>query len=196
VNLIVQRLPCVDSRSSDLLRTDFMDVTLLLDDLLKHMEWADALVWTAVLSSPVAMSDSALRDRLYHVHGTQHGFLQVWSGVAADERPNGFQDTADLARWARQCYSQLRSSVSLLIADTPGAPIPASLVLAAEAGLGPGSGAPSMLDTVLQVVTHGIYHRGQINMRLRELGCMPPLTEYFVWVWQGKPDAPWPVATS
>ena len=30
---------------------------------------------------------------------------------------------------------------------------------------------------------------------LRALGIEPPLTEYFVWVWAGKPEAHWPTAT-
>ena len=54
----------------------------------------------------------------------------------------------------------------------------------------------AMIDTVLQVVLHTTYHRGQINLRLRELGVEPPLTEYFVWTWRGKPAADWPEVIS
>jgi len=36
------------------------------------------------------------------------------------------------------------------------------------------------------------YHRGRINKKLRELGYEPPLTEYFIWVWRGRPKTEWP----
>jgi uncharacterized damage-inducible protein DinB len=173
-----------------------MEITSAFGDLLRYMEWADALVWSAVLASPATASDEALRDRLYHVHDTQHGFLQVWRGVSTEAPPGGFQDAADLGRWARQFYAGLEADASLFGAGRLGEVIPASLVQAAEAGLGRGASTPTIADTVLQVVTHTVYHRGQVNMRLRELGCEPPLTEYFVWVWAGKPGASWPAATS
>ena len=171
---------------------DGMDASSVLDDLIRHMEWADALVWDAVLTSPAARSDAWLRERLGHVHGTQYGFLQVWGGGGADAEPSGgFEDAAAMASWARDGMARLRSAVAALTEDRLGAGIPAELAQAAEAGLGPATGAASMADTVLQVVAHGLYHRGQIVLRLRELGCEPPLTEYFVWVWRGKPPAHW-----
>jgi len=55
--------------------------------------------------------------------------------------------------------------------------------------LGRGAMAPTIGDTVVQVVTHSVNHRRRVNTRLRELGCEPPLTEYTVWVWRGKPTA-------
>ena len=172
-----------------------MELTSSLNDLLSHMEWADALVWTTVLSSPDAASDSKLRNRLFHVHGTQHGFLQVWRGITAEGPPTGFSDTSDLARWARQYYALLGTEELSLIEGRLDEAIPESLVLAAEAGLGPCAMTPTLGDTVLQVVLHTMYHRGQIVTRLRELGCDAPLTEYFVWVWLGKPGPNWPAVT-
>ena len=174
-----------------------MEITSSINDLLSHMEWADALVWTTVLSSPVAASDAALRDRLHHVHGTQHAFLQVWLGITSETPPKGFSETGDLARWARQYYAQLGTTDGAsVIEGRLDEAIPASLIQAAEAGLGPSAITPSMGDTVLQVVMHTMYHRGQIITRLRDLGCDPPLTEYFVWVWLGKPGPNWPAAAS
>ena len=76
------------------------------------------------------------------------------------------------------------------------AAVPDSVVQAATGRLGPGTMAPTVGETVVQVATHSAYHRGQICTRLRELGTEPPLTEYFVWVWHGKPGAEWPAALS
>jgi uncharacterized damage-inducible protein DinB len=166
-----------------------------LTDLLRHMQWADALVWAAVLSSPEATHDADLRDRLYHVHVTQHAFLHVWLGIEGDLHPEGFQDSVALARWARAYYARVPSYASQMTPAGLGDSVPESLLQAAAERLGTGAGTPTMGETVVQVVTHSLHHRGQICTRLRALGVEPPLTEYFVWVWAGKPEAHWPPAT-
>ena len=160
-------------------------------DLMRQMEWADALIWRAVLSYPAAAEDSVLHDRLYHVHVTQHAFLQVWRGVTAEIPLASTLDTASLALWAKGFYVETRPD-RLELEGMLGRSVPDSLLSKAEARLGIGAITPTICDTVLQVVSHSTYHRGQINTRLRELGCDPPLTEYFVWVWRGKPEADWP----
>jgi uncharacterized damage-inducible protein DinB len=47
-------------------------------------------------------------------------------------------------------------------------------------------------ETILQVALHSIYHRGQVNARLRALGQEPPLVDYIAWIWLGRPDPKWP----
>ena len=160
-------------------------------DLLRQLEWADALIWRAILSSPAANEDPILHDRLYHIHVTQHAFLQLWRGVTGEIPPAGTLDTASLALWAKGFHVEARPDKLDLDGATLVRPVPDSLLRKAEARLGIGATTPTICDTVLQVVTHSTYHRGQINARLRELGCEPPLTEYFVWVWRGKPAPDW-----
>jgi uncharacterized damage-inducible protein DinB len=48
-------------------------------------------------------------------------------------------------------------------------------------------------DTMLQVALHSTYHRGQVNLRLRQLGSETPMTDFIAWVWLGKPKAQWTV---
>jgi uncharacterized damage-inducible protein DinB len=50
----------------------------------------------------------------------------------------------------------------------------------------------TMGETLLQVVNHSTYHRGQVNSRLREVGGTPPMTDFIAWVGLGKPEADWP----
>lgn len=50
---------------------------------------------------------------------------------------------------------------------------------------------PSLAETIMQVVTHSAYHRGQLAARLRELGGEPPLVDYIAWIWFGRPGAEW-----
>lgn len=170
-----------------------MTLTATIADLLAHMQWADALIWKTVLASPAAAADAGLRDRLYHVHVTQHAFLQVWRGLIKELPAADALDAESLARWAQAFYAEAMSDTSVFSEDAIGRDVPESLLSKAEARLGSGAATPTIGDTVLQVVTHSTYHRGQISTRLRELGCEPPLTEYFVWVWRGKPKADWPV---
>ena len=170
-----------------------MTLAGMVDDLLRQMEWGDALIWRAVLSSPAAAEDTVLHDRLYHVHVTQHAFLQVWRGVTADIPLANTLDATSLALWAKGFYVETMPDRLELDEATLRRPVPDSLLSKAEARLGIGAITPTICDTVLQVVSHSTYHRGQINTRLRELGCDPPLTEYFVWVWAGKPEADWQI---
>jgi len=41
------------------------------------------------------------------------------------------------------------------------------------------------------VALHSLYHRGQVNARLREVGGTPPLVDYIAWLWFGRPAAEW-----
>jgi uncharacterized damage-inducible protein DinB len=169
----------------------------VIADLMRHMEWADALVWKTVIASPSAATNEVIRDRLHHLHNTQHAFLQVWQKPRQDlPGVNPLDVDIDaLARWARSFYERVVSDESTLNEESLHRRIPDSLLQKAEQGLGPGASLPGIGDTVLQVVLHSAYHRGQINKKLRELGCEPPLTEYFIWVWRGRPRPEWPLET-
>ena len=51
-------------------------------EMARHMAWADSAVWSAVLASPQAESDSKIADTLHHIHQVQHIFVQAWTGAA------------------------------------------------------------------------------------------------------------------
>ena len=54
-----------------------MNLSTLID-LYRHMEWADAAVWTSVLASQNAQKDAKLQGLLYHLHLVQRAFLRTW----------------------------------------------------------------------------------------------------------------------
>jgi hypothetical protein len=56
----------------------------LLLDLYRHMEWADAEVWTAVLAADDGPSDVKIRRYFYHLHMVQRAFLRTWRGEPYD----------------------------------------------------------------------------------------------------------------
>jgi uncharacterized damage-inducible protein DinB len=160
------------------------------------MEWADALIWRTVLGSPAAQADVAMKDLLYHTHVTQHAFVQVWRGRVVELPAAATFDVATLGQWAQAFYAETTTDASWQGGGALRRQVPDSLVEKARARLGPEATLPTIADTVLQVVLHSTYHRGQVSRRLRELGCEPPLTEYFVWVWRGKPAADWQVGSA
>jgi hypothetical protein len=45
--------------------------------LIRHMEWADALIWRPVLSLPSMEHDGWMRHRLHHYHSTQWAYGQL-----------------------------------------------------------------------------------------------------------------------
>ncbi|HYM60635.1 MAG TPA: DinB family protein [Thermoanaerobaculia bacterium] len=161
--------------------------------LFAHMEWADATVWTSVLAEPRTAGDVVLRDRLHHIHLVQRAFLSIWTGTAPEFlEPSSFADLAGLCRWGRDYQPKVKeflASVGEASLDQPMA-LPWTDMIMARIGRSPETAM--LAETMFQVTSHSTYHRGQVNTRLRELGGEPPLVDFIVWVWLGKPDANWP----
>ena len=49
----------------------------------------------------------------------------------------------------------------------------------------------SVRQALTQAAMHSHYHRGQNATRLRELGGVPPMTDFIVWLKDGQPAAEW-----
>jgi len=160
--------------------------------LVRHMEWADATVWNAVLDAPDAVGDDAVREKLYHVHAVQQAFTRVWQGRPVDvPHPGAFASMQNLARWGRGASRELIEVVEATPVDGFVRPVAIPWSRHFETMIGRELSVASMGDTVCQVTAHSTYHRGQINARLRAAGVTPPLTDYIAWVWLGKPVADW-----
>jgi uncharacterized damage-inducible protein DinB len=163
-----------------------------LRELIQHMQWADALVWSAALSNPEAAGDLALRGKLFHTHMVQRVFLSVWQAVTLSAPPSDPPDLPTTLERARDYYSELTPFLDAL--DEAELERPVTLPWAARFAerLGREPATPTLAETILQVAMHSAYHRGQVNTRLRELGIEPPLTDYIAWVWFGRPEPEWP----
>ncbi len=163
----------------------------LLHELMQHMEWADAAVWNSVLASPRARSDPRIRDCLYHLHAVQWAYLQIWRNEPPQlPEASSFDDLAAIHAWGREYYRRLAEQGDWLTDDALERPIhfPWAEQLTERFG---SPALATLAETILQIVSHTTYHRGQVNMRLRELEAEPPLTDFIAWVWMGKPDADW-----
>jgi uncharacterized damage-inducible protein DinB len=164
-----------------------------LRELVAHMQWADALVWAAALSNSGAADDPALRGKLFHTHMVQRAFFSVWNAATfkppASAEPPGLPVTL---KSARDYYTDLATFFSALGADDLERPVALPWAGGFAARLGREPATPTLAETILQVVMHSTYHRGQVNTRLRELGIEPPLTDYIAWIWFGRPEPQWP----
>jgi uncharacterized damage-inducible protein DinB len=156
-----------------------------LDELFEHQEWADAEHWRAFEAHPAALEDKAIRERLLHIHQVQHGFLWI-CGVKAEgfafRKLEDFAETGDLKAYAREGNAALHKLLATLD----------------EAALEEKIDVPWFRDlkisrrhALTQAAMHSHYHRGQNATRLRELGGAPPLTDFIVWLRDGKPAARW-----
>ncbi len=156
----------------------------MFHDLYEHMEWADAVVWTAVMSSDATKKDKRIRELLAHLHLTQSAFLSTWRGQAFQYRDSAsFKDADEVLAFAREYYRHLTF-------DDKHLDKPITMPWAERFRKAPQQ--TTLRDTLLQVPMHSTYHRGQVNARIREAGGTPPLTDYIAWIWMGRPKPQWP----
>jgi uncharacterized damage-inducible protein DinB len=122
----------------------------------------------------------------------QRAFLEVWLGDAKGTQASGFSDSASLLEWARRYYAEASRYLDGLGEQDLDQPLAVPWARMVEARLGRKAEVTSLGETLLQVVMHSTYHRGQVNMQLRQLGGEPPLTDFIAWLWLGKPQPAWP----
>jgi uncharacterized damage-inducible protein DinB len=162
-----------------------------LQKLLDHMQWADALVWACLLDHREARSDEQIRACAHHTHQVQWAYLQLWR----DEKLSltdlsAFNDVFAIYQWCRRYYAQLTDYRGAL--DTVSLERQIQFPWADELVKQWGSAQPvTLAESILQITFHTTYHRGQMNRRLRELGAEPPLTDFVVWIWMGRPAPEW-----
>lgn len=162
-----------------------------LKDLYQHMEWADALVWRAVFSSSDAGADEKIRDYFYHLHLVQHAWLRAWRGEARDTPFPKFEDTRAVMLWGRSYYDAIFTHLENLTDEKLSETMQLPWADIVERELGRIPEIISVGETMLQIPLHSLYHRGQINARLRAVGGEPPKVDYIAWVWLGRPTAEW-----
>jgi uncharacterized damage-inducible protein DinB len=161
-------------------------VTSYLDELYSHQEWADAEHWRAFESYAPALEDKAIRERLLHIHQVQHAFLWITGPRTHGfdfKKLSDFPMMADLKTYARQFHATMREFLNGLddsrlaeMIEAPWFKPPLNL---------------SRRHALTQAAMHSHYHRGQNATRLRELGGVPPHTDFIVWLRDGQPSARW-----
>lgn len=161
----------------------------MLRELYAHQAWADAEHWRAIEAHAPALADKPIRDRLHHIHLVQHAFLWTCRGAGTSfalTKPEDFASMTALRDYGRAYHHDMACFLDELT--------PARL---AETRVIPWFKDPPLSlpieHALIQAAMHSHYHRGQNATRVRELGGEPPLTDFIVWIWKGRPDPQWPV---
>lgn len=163
----------------------------ILAELFRHMEWADAAVWKAVLAHPPAAGDERVRALFYHLHVAQYSFARLWHGEPRETPYPEFTDAHPMMEWGRAWFPRAYAFLDAADDGTLAGPmvVPWSSMIVRRLGRPPA--ATTLGDTMLQAAMHSHYHLAQVNSRLKETGGKPPLVDYIGWIWYGKPKAEW-----
>jgi uncharacterized damage-inducible protein DinB len=160
-----------------------------LYDLFKHMQWADATVWQAILKTNDADKDGKIKGLTVHIHMVHHAYLCLWEKLplkmpGADD----FKDLQSVAKWGNEFYEEIFNFLNCLEEDELDNLLEIPWIKYFESQIGKVPNAITIGESLLQVALHSTYHRGQVNTRLRELGGEPPLVDYLFWILQSRPE--------
>ncbi|NIT59727.1 MAG: hypothetical protein GWN00_26950 [Aliifodinibius sp.] len=161
--------------------------------LFAHMFWADATVWESVFDLSDYQTNQKLKQLLHHIHSVQHAYLLLWLGKELNiPELNSFKRFQEISDWGLTFYLELENYLDDIIESHlyQLISIPWSEHLAKKIGKPPEQ--PNLLQMMNQVILHSGYHRAQANKMIREMGGEPPLVDFIMWIWLGKPDAKWP----
>jgi uncharacterized damage-inducible protein DinB len=161
-------------------------------DLYKHMDWADAKIWQSILESPAAMADATIRTRIHHIHMVQRAFLNIWRNVPHTSGAGRDLSLAELLPWGKEYHAKASEYLNTLDPSKLDSQTIMPWAQTSMDRLNRQASPTTLGETILQAAMHSAHHRGQIGSRLKELGADPPLTDYIVWLWLGRPQAQWP----
>ncbi len=163
-----------------------------IENLLNHMQWADAEVWKKVLSFEAVESEERIKKLLYHLHQVQYAFYFLWNDLPVENpKQQEFVSLKSIAKWGFDYQQKLNEYLSRSEADESKTEIQVPWSVFMERRIGKKVIPATLEETMIQVASHSTYHRAQINSRLRELGGEPPSVDFIVWVWLGKPKENW-----
>jgi len=158
-------------------------------ELLGHAEWADSVLWRAVVA--LGEEDPELRAKLHHLHLVQWSYLHIWREDPVRPRElASFQRLSAIRGWGREYYRELTAYLAGLQPSALAREVrfPWADRLVQKFGA---AQPASWAESVIQVAMHSSYHRGQVARRIRERGGESPLSDFIAWIWQGRPGADW-----
>ncbi len=160
----------------------------LIHEQFDHMLWADAKVWEVIHNTEDLQNDVRLKKLLYHLHVVQHAFFNIWTGKPMEfPKESDFENLKKLYDWVSGYNEKIKSFLTEINAGNLSNEINIPWSASVEKRFGKKPKHTTLAETMMQVITHSHHHRGQINTRIRELEGEPPLVDYIVWVWRGKP---------
>ncbi|HEY0160243.1 MAG TPA: DinB family protein [Thermoanaerobaculia bacterium] len=162
-------------------------------DLFRHMQWADAELWTAMNAHPPALEDEKLMKLVQHLHVVQRAFHLMWTGGQNDPAAlYAKQEPPAMRASAREWHATAADYLDRFDESEMGKILHMPWLAHFEQQLGRSLQSPTYGESFLQIAMHSGYHRGQANMRLRELGGEPKNVDYIAWIWFSRPEPNWP----
>jgi len=162
-----------------------------LQNLARHLEWADSSLWTAVLAH--GTRDAKVDEWLHHIHVVQHAFQRLWRSEPL-ELPELMlsRDHPSLVVWGREAHAGIRRFLSVATDEMLSSKLSVPWTEELEKKWDRPMQAVTIAESVVQVAMHSAHHRAQVAARLREIGGEPPQTDFIVWGWLGRPHPVWP----
>jgi uncharacterized damage-inducible protein DinB len=154
-----------------------------LRNLRDHLAWADAKVLEAILAAP-DWPEVAARE-FAHVLASEEGWLARLEGRAPRIALWPELDAAELTRFAGELHA---SYLQHLDALTP-ADLHRMVPYRNSAGI---AFETSVRDILQHLFMHAQYHRGKVNLLLRQAGAEPAGVDYIGYI-RGFPTAVTPV---
>lgn len=145
----------------------------MLARLLNHLLWADERTARALAS--LATPDGDLTRRYAHIVGAEAVWLARINGAPADVSPWPALDVAGCQALAERNHAGLRALATSL---TPG-----ELARTISYTNTTGASFTNTVEAILHhVVMHGMYHRGQVALGVRQAGGTPLATDFIAFL--------------
>lgn len=152
-------------------------------DLYGYNRWANERVLAAAgrvtvgdLGRPLGASHGSLLGTLLHLHAVEHTWLARWHGTPEGAAPDvdGVVDVPTL----RACWEQLWTRQEAFLGGLHEADLRRPVHIRTRTGY---ETTQPLEATLLHVVNHATYHRGQVTGQLRQLAAEPVATDYFLY---------------
>lgn len=152
-------------------------------DLLTYNDWANARLVAVVrelphdaFARPIASSFGSLRDTMAHLIAAEWAWLKRWTADSPTGWPTWLKEAGRSALLEK--LADVQAERAVFAAGLTDAQIGAPLTYRSLNGQ---SYENRLGDLIRHVVNHSTYHRGQAATQLRQLGIVPPSTDFIVY---------------
>jgi uncharacterized damage-inducible protein DinB len=156
-----------------------------LQHLLAYNAWANRRLLDAVAaltgeewSRDLGSSFPSVQSTMAHLVGVEWIWLERWQGNSPSSTPE-WMDSPSPER-LRTVWEDVEARRSEMLQAED---FQRTVSYRLFSGL---TGSQTIENTVLHLVNHSTYHRGQLATMLRQLGKQPPPTDFLVYVQQSK----------
>jgi uncharacterized damage-inducible protein DinB len=152
-------------------------------DLIRYNDWANERMMEAIRSvseesrrAPITSSFGSLRETLGHMVSAEWIWLQRWNGQSPATAP-GWVASDSTDRFIER-LAEIRKQRLAWLWELDEAAFEKTVDYSNLAG---NTYRNSLADLIRHVVNHSTYHRGQLATQLRQLGQVPPSTDFIVY---------------